>query len=284
MKYKLRLLKIRAQFFLRKINGRRILKFRTDNLHAVATRAYIHTFTLFPDEKLAYNEDLSWCVRNKLFDLPEPTKIQKLNQEHVDVLYDSLLTDDLIRSHISKYHLTTALYFSSAGLDNDINKNLTEEPLKKAKLYSSDAKLISQDDAKKSNRETKKEIKKLIKQAKALGSERIETEKSNLIKPIEITSSHVLFLASLFSTLFLISGFAYTKIFFIAFDINVGDFFTLSDYMASSIDSLIPIVISSILGITFFYLGLVMLCLERCMKNSLRRDYVMETIFSPLFW
>ena len=88
-----------------------------------------------------------------------------------------------------------------------------------------------------------------------LNSQRIETEKSKLITPVKITTSHVGFAVSLFSSIFLISGFAYNRIFFGQLGIDVSDFFSITDYLASSIDMLASTLISTSIGMMFFWWG-----------------------------
>ena len=255
MKKKLKQIVWKIYLKLFRIYGKWLLKCRIKHASAIFFKAYIQTFTLFPDNKLKYNSDLASIVRSRLLELPLYKESLTLNDDQVNTLYEAVKSDQWIQKTASNYFLLEAFYYTY-GISSELLKEKSDNALKKAKSYVDSALPISYDDVGPINKKIKSDIKLLKKEMRKLNSERVETEKLKIIKPINITSSHVMFLASLFSTLFLISGFAYNKIFFGSLGLNVGDFFGVSDYIASSVDVLTATIISSVLGIAFFFWGL----------------------------
>lgn len=245
--------KIYLELFL--MYGRRLIKCQVRHMGAVFFKAYVKTFLLFPENKLKYNSDIASSVRSRLFEMPVAEGASPVDDNQVNSLYDTIKSEEWIKKTLSNYYLLEAFYYSY-GTSSDLLKEKADHALAKAKVYVDSALPISYDDVGRIKKTIKSDIKLLKKEMRKLNSERVETEKLKLIEPVVISSSHVIFLASLFSTLFLISGFAYNKIFFSHFGINVGDFFGVSDYMASSVDILTATIISSILGVAFFFWGL----------------------------
>ena len=86
--------------------------------------------------------------------------------------------------------------------------------------------------------------------------EKIESEKLKKIKPIEIKPSTAFLFISIFSSLFLIGGFLYTKFLLGFFGINTSNFFEISDYLSSSIDIIFSIFVSTLVGMIAYFYGL----------------------------
>ena len=104
-----------------------------------------------------------------------------------------------------------------------------------------------------------------------------------MIKPIRVTASHFSIALTFISTLFLISGFVYTKSFFYWFGINVGDFYNVQDYLSSSIDVVSSTALSSVIGFAGFCNGYYRSIDDRLHDgqfnvNSKRRDYFIPFI------
>jgi len=255
MKKRIKQIAFKIYLKLYSVYGRWLLKCRGRHISAVFFKAYIQTFSLFPDNKLKCNSDIASSVRNRLFEIPPSEDSLAVESDQVNALYDVVKSDKWAQKTLSNYFLLEAFYYSY-GISSDLLKEKSDNALRKAKSYVDSALPISYDDVGPINKKIKSDIKLLKKEMRKLNSERVETEKLKIIKPVAITSSHVMFLVSLFSTLFLISGFAYNKIFFGSLGLNVGDFFGVSDYIASSVDILTATIISSVLGIAFFFWGL----------------------------
>lgn len=267
-----------------RIYGQLILKCKFRHVSAVFFKAYIQTFVLFPENKLKINSAIALVVRSRIFELPKPELKEEIDENQVQSLYDLMIHEDWVRKTISKYYLIEAFYYSYA-LTSELLKEKSVQSYEKSKLYDSTANLIGYDDIGSMNKEIKTDLKILQKEMRKLNAEKIESEKLKIIRPISITSTHIMFVLSLFSTLFVISGFIYNKLFFNSFGISVGDFFSISDYLASSVDVIMATVISSALGLAFYFWGLSSalseeLRAEQFETDSKKEDYVIPIIVS----
>lgn len=221
---------------------------------AIFLKSFIHTFSLFQDNKLKLNADLAVTVTRKLLDVPLVGVNQEIEEHQVQSLYDKMEPEDWTRKTISNYFLLKAFYLSYGSSESIVE--VADEALIKAKLYDTSAKPLRNKDIENIRKTIKLDVKNLKKNKNRLVSEKIETEKLKQLNPISINSSHVMFVISLFSALFLVSGFVYNKLFFSSFGISVGDFFTISDYLASSVDKIIPTAIITIVSIAIGLWGL----------------------------
>ncbi|MBN4077077.1 hypothetical protein JYT48_02275 [Mariprofundus ferrooxydans] len=224
-------------------------------MSAVFFKAYIKTFLLFPDNTLKKNSDTAFFVKNKLFEMSQSDDVRCVDESQVDVLYEAIKDEDWTKKTMSNYFLLKALYYS-LWVQSDALNEMSDKAFSKALSYVDTATLITFNDLKPINVTIKSDIKCLRKEMRKLNANRIKTEKLKAIEPINISPNQIIFIASLFSTLFLVSGIAYIKIFFANFDIAVGNFFSIADYIASSVDILIATVISSVTGVVFLLFGL----------------------------
>lgn len=224
-------------------------------MSAVFYKAYIHTFTLFPKNKLKLNSDIALAVNCRFFGSFQPENNVEIKEPEIQRLYEELKDITWIQEKISNYYLLNAFYYSY-GSTTDLFKENVEDALKKSRHWVANTNPISYKDVQPFNKNIKQDIRLLKKEIRKLNSEKIEKEKLNIIKPISVTSSHVMFVVSLFSTLFLLSGFIYNKILFSHFNVSVSDFFSISDYLASSVDVISAAAIATILGMASFFWGL----------------------------
>ena len=217
-------------------------------------KAYISTFKLFPENNLDHNSELAWIVTSKFLEIPYKKEINETNNDEINKLYEFLASDEWVRKTISNSYRLDAFYYSYEN-SSDLLKHKIDDALKKAKSYDDMASPISSDELGSIDRKIKREVKELKKNVKKLNSERIEKEKQKVIKPVTVTLSHVLSLFSLFSILFLISGYIYNKFLLGALGINSSDFFAFSDYISSSADVIESSLISSALGVITYIVG-----------------------------
>lgn len=103
--------------------------------------------------------------------------------------------------------------------------------------------------------DVKKDSKIFLKKVREISEKRYEQELNNKIPPVKISSENITFLLTIFSTFFLISGIIYSKVYFYLLGINISDFFSISDYLASSIDVLMYTFLSMIFGMIFYWRG-----------------------------
>lgn len=233
--------------------GRLLLKVRGQCRSAVFFTAYIKTFSLFSSNKLKRNLDIATTVTNRIFETPIGDGMPAVDDDQVNALFDSLMLYEKTRKDIANYYLLESFYLSYQR--SNIFQEYSDKAFEKAKTYLSSVQPVSKSDVSRIEKEVRFDVKELKKEIRRLNALRIETEKLKSIKPIKITQSHFLFIASLFSTLFLIAGFIYNKILLGYFGINVGDFFSASDYISSSVDVLVSVIVSSAGAIVSFFFG-----------------------------
>lgn len=221
---------------------------------AIFFESYIKTFKIFPENKLSVNLDLATCVRRWIVDNETDVVLDNVSQEQVKILYDSMINEETIRKIASKYFLLKAFYFS----DNDFSgllSNHAQAFLDQARLFDETARTLGPNDLDSLSKLIKKYVRESKNQIKALNAQRLTTEKVKVIEPFTVSSSHVIFLVTVFSTIFVISGFLYNKLFFSYFGISVSDFFTISDYLASSVEVIALTFISTTIGVFCYFLG-----------------------------
>jgi len=294
MKNRLFLILYKLLLKLNLFYGKFIKKCRMRLLSAVFRKIYIKTFSLFDENKLNTNIELSIAVRNRLFELEDTEKSNDLNEDQVNKLLEIFENDEWTKETISNFYLLQAHFYQNGPLAEHFQEDI-DELIKKAKKNFEDAKPIENSKkAEKINKNIKREMKLFQKEIRRRNSLKIEKEKMKFIKPIPIKYQHVVYVISLFSTLFLISGFAYNKFFFGHFNIEVGAFFGISDYVASSIDNVISAVISTTIFAGSMGWGLtnrinkIIHADQFDLKESSNRDYFMVFIIlgisSLLVW
>ena len=189
-------------------------------------------------------------------ELPLPRDIQEVDSGDVEKLISTLKEDSKVRAVMTNYHRLEAYYYSY-GISSDNFKDKIESALSNAGSYKEKIEPITTTkEAGLLSENIKKIHKNLRKDIRQLNSERLEREKLQVIEPIEIGQSHAIFTISLFTTLFLVSGFVYIKFVYGNLGLRVGDFFNAGDYISSSVDVLAPALISTALGLAGMLYGL----------------------------
>ncbi|TBT44065.1 hypothetical protein D5E79_11700 [Vibrio parahaemolyticus] len=202
----------------------------------------------FPDSRLIENEDLAITALEELMDIDSHNKLS-VDEAKLIVLKEKYVLNGYANEDMANYYKATAYYLACFGgatiNDEDIKVALTN-----ANKFTSGAQLPTKTEFQKiKKRSQAKKIANLKKEIRASNKRRIEQEKANILHPITITSTQFSVGLTLISTLFFISGFLYTKVFFYWFGINVGDFYTIQDYVSSSIDVISTTAISALSGL-----------------------------------
>ncbi|MFT6909376.1 MAG: hypothetical protein ACJAS1_006092 [Oleiphilaceae bacterium] len=237
------------KFYL--LRKKRIMKCRNDISSILFFKLYEYAFELFPDNTLKENSEISINVKSEILGYNIDPEFTSEVQEKS--LKESALKDEIFLRQVSYLYLLVAFYCS--GLESETLNVLKSENLEKARNFIPDCEEISNKSFGIVSKSVNSELKTLKAKLSSISKNRIDQERLKLIDPITISSSHVIFVISIFSTLFVVSGFAYNKYFFQSFDINVSDFFDLSDYLSSSIGVITSTTISTIIGAVFFFLG-----------------------------
>ncbi len=228
---------------------RSILKLQTDLITIVSQNAYIQSFDLFPYQNLKSNSDLAFCVRFKLFDLPDKHD-PNVNEALLTELCDKLSKDEWVRKQICFYYLLEKLYYTF-GISSEMFTEKASHAIDQAALHYDFDEQITTKNIGKYKRTIKKDKKRLQKEMEALTDKKVDEEKLKRIKPISIQASHLTFGLSLFSSLFILGGIIYVKGFFWHFDVDVGNFFGMSDYFQSSLDNIVSVAIVTAISFGF---------------------------------
>lgn len=231
-----------------------IRKYMLTYRQAILLKAYIKALSLFPDKKLADNRKIALVANFKLCNLTFEDPCPDYKNE-VNELYDVLKNDSWVQSAVSDYFLIEA-YFYSFSNKKDIERQEAKEAIEKAKDWKNDVSNLSHETYKTKVSFIKKELKLLKNEIKFLTNKKLEDEKLKSFPPIKITSAHITFLFSLFSSLFILSGFVYNYYLLKHFNISVSNFFNISDYLASSVDVITASLIATFIAIISFLLGL----------------------------
>lgn len=215
---------------------------------ACYNKLYIIANEQFPDNDLGKNSKLAFCLTDTyIYDFKDDSI--DVNKEELEKLKSIADNDEWIKQAVSDLYRIISFLFI---IDTDSKKKYLE----KAKVIKSDTEPIK--DFKEITKlvdDVKKDSKIFLKKGRELSEKKYQQEIKRRISPIEITSENISFLLTLFSTFFLISGIIYSKLYFYLLGVNISDFFSVSDYLASSIDTLIITFFSIAVGIIFYFIG-----------------------------
>jgi len=225
-------------------------KVETNYYKAIYNKAYIICLDLFPHHDLRINQELSLDFTGKIiYDVELKENIVDLNREDIDLVQEKSLENEWIKNNAINYYR-----FKSYSII--FNKDIKQKYLDKARKLNSNCNPIDKfKEVIELSSQVKKDYKLFLKKARKLNNEKYEDEIKKRINPINISSKMISFLLTLFSTFFLISGIIYSKIYFYLLGINISDFFSLGDYLASSIDTLIITFFSIAMGMFFYFKG-----------------------------
>jgi len=206
----------------------------------------------FPEKILAEHQKLATSfVYDNYFE--DETDL-KDDEDYIS-FKNKLKKNDFLNTYASMLFLTKLYYYQK--LPSFLRKHDTEEiSLSKAKQINGDAKPLTSKTFKELIKKIEEDHTNLKYEIKQLKNSIIDKELTKYIKPLELTNSHISFVISLMSSLFLLGGFIYTYYLLSHFNINVSNYYTISDYLANSIDVVAYVFISTLIGIIFFFLGM----------------------------
>ncbi|MDS1873096.1 hypothetical protein [Vibrio vulnificus] len=272
--------KISLQLFTYKI--RQILKVRKEIRTNIFRRLYLDACELYPDNTLSENSDIASTVTQTVLGLDSFNL--NVDDSSVESVRQRTSSDEWVCQNIADYHRVTAYYFSYNDSYN-LNTEHIKEAMCQAKEVLESAERLSDSSFSNLVKIVKKDTNLLRKRVRASNKLKIEREKLDIMSPIKITSSHFSVSLTLISTLFIISGFVYTKSFFYWFGINVGDFYSVQDYLASSIDVISSTALSAFIGLLSLSYGLSQALNDELHDGQFdvkekRRDYVWPFILT----
>jgi hypothetical protein len=223
-------------------------------------KLYILSNELFPHNSLGKNSNLAIYLTSIYINNFEDDLID-INKDELDNLKLVADSDEWIKKGIPDfYRIISFSFIFNIDLKNGyIEKakaiNQLLEPIRSFKEV---IKLVN---------DVKKDSKAFLKKGREISEKTYEKELNNKIPIIKISSDKISFFLTVFSTFFLISGIIYSKIYFYLLGINISDFFSVSDYLASSIDVLMYTFFSMIVGMIFYRQGI-----KDSIKNRIQEE------------
>lgn len=233
---------------LTQIKLRYIKKAKQTYYTACYRKLYTLSNELFPLNSLGQNSDLAIYLTSIYINNFEDDLIE-INKNELDNLKLVADSDEWIKKAIPDFYRIISFSFL---FDKDLENRYFEKArainqlLEPIKSFKEIIKLVN---------DLKKDSKVFLKKGREISEKIYEKELNNKIPPVKISSENITFLLTIFSTFFLISGIIYSKIYFYLLGINISDFFSISDYLASSIDVLMYTFLSMIFGMIFYWRG-----------------------------
>jgi len=235
----------------------------------------------FENETIEFRANLSAGIaKAMLFPNVEFNDFEEMNMLFISYEKEALIEKAQIKELIINNFLLEAYYASL------YDKKKKEEYFNVLREYDSEAKPLEKNDFIKLNRKIiknnstiKSEYKLHIKQAK-------EIEKIQQTEPLDLSFNDIKAFLGIASILFLISGFFFNWIYLGRFEIKISYYFSIQDYISSSLDELAKLIIAFIASIVYGFIWWSPSYLERIKKMTKRRlffeDFPMN-IFPILF-
>lgn len=130
-----------------------------------------------------------------------------------------------------------------------------------------------------------KEFKTLRREIKSIAKEKLTEKKDIQTFKISISTADIATYVSLLGTLFIVSGFFKTQLYYKELGFDIGPFFTVQDYLTLNLGAISSLLISSILGIVAAYVGLnsrIKVPESILVKEQKRVDYEKYFVISTL--
>ena len=238
--------------------GKIILQARTNVFLLFNAKLSQDLLSKFRDKKIKFANQASLIITSKILtDSIDgiDNKFYEEQKETIDRELAIVVASSEYKKIAADYHLLTAFYYSYGFTTDAFNKKY-EENFSKAKSYDDNTTPVTT----KTFNNIRIQIKRrLAVEKNQLVSQLREIQKQEFFKTfpkIEITSGQIASLIGIVSTVFFMAGFIYNKYFLGFFNVNVSRFFTISDYLATSVDKIFPAAISALIGLFFYINGI----------------------------
>jgi hypothetical protein len=220
--------------------------------YVAISHARIITSDIFENNTMDENINIAITAIYKLLNIETSDSEDEVNLEQVEELISKLKNNNDVQNLLAEYNLAQSYAFTCISLTD--NKKFIEEKVTKAKEYNSEIEPFNHKSFKKRFKEIKAERKLLQKQINVILQDKISKEKEESIGQFSFQPTDIALLFSLFSTLFLISGYYYNHSLLKEFNINSDDFYLLSDYISTSISLILtPLLWTGVFLISFLF-------------------------------
>jgi len=201
--------------------------------------------TKYPESKEDFRGELAYLVIQKLYENRIPEANINFYEENEELILTEIGNAENMEEIVKRLNLH--LEFMRYYFNDSLHLLSDDYPLK-AKLLDPHIKILSKKEFNKKSKEVSRQLKKIKKEVRAKFKEIREKEEYERLPKIEITSPEVSVIFGLFSVLFFCTGFLYNLLFLGYFGIELSKFFTISDYLSTSIDKVYYCFMSIIVG------------------------------------
>lgn len=224
-------------------------------LHAIFC---MESIKLFPTSNMSEHEKMANRIKNQALGFYDDTE-KKLSADEILILKN--IPEEKYRNLVSDFHNLWRFRTKKHALPHleGCWSNSPQSQSQKLELDKQKALKMS-DTVKKLRKQYKKEMKQLIK-------EKLDDQSYNIIGKVEISGQQLTSFLAFLTAMFFVSGFVHIKLVFWNYYINVGDFFTINDYVSVSIES-----ISWLLIISFMSLASIIYSSVKAIKQSVIED------------
>jgi hypothetical protein len=207
----------------------------------------------FESNTVIENIDIAIAAVCKLANVETIAFEREVNFEQVETILLKLNSDKDIMNLLAEYNLARSHAYTRVSLTD--TKQYVDEYISKAKLFNPDIEPFNPKSFDERLKLVKSKQKHLQKQLNQILDNKIAKEKEGDVGEISLNSIDVAILFSLFSSLFLISGYYYNYSLLKEFNVNSDHFYVVSDYISTSISLIITILFWTGILIVSFILG-----------------------------
>ncbi|MDD9893541.1 MAG: hypothetical protein OXT49_08565 [Gammaproteobacteria bacterium] len=174
----------------------------------------------------------------------EADSVEQPITPHLENWKEITLCDEGVLDAAAEFYLVRAYFYGHKAFGEDpTSKNRVEEELKKARQLVPNAPAITKDSFAVIERRRQATAKASLKRTKSFHRNQVESERLKRIKKISLSPKQIALLTSISSVFFLVSGYLYISILFSYLDINTAGFFAASDYLSSSLEVVISVLV-----------------------------------------
>jgi len=236
---------------------KRISKVRRICRSILLDQIQLYALNKYSDKSLSLINEFSFAVLDKLLSEDVLSGLYENTVEYsdeIDELYHQTNNDPEIKRNIANYYLIYSFIYSSNKYFSKLYENEVSSKLTKARSLCPEIEVI--DNHKSLNElsvKLKKQFKIIRKEVKTLHHEYIDRDVESNLNKVTIDRESVMFLITLCSTMFVVSGYFYVAILLDHFNVNASNFFTISDYLGVSLDKVSITLFSTLIAMAVAY-------------------------------
>lgn len=236
---------------------KRIIKCRNLISSILLDKIAKHAMRIFPNHKMNEIHELSFYVRGVVLGLDMNADIDREEfYKDADIVINEVKnSEDIIRCAVDYYRVGAFLYSSMNYPDNyidDFNKEIDMA----IKINEKHVDRLDNPSFSKMYKMYKRVEKDERKDVRRIVSERITRTVDESIEKINIDSSAITLVIGMFSTIFIATGFVYNNYLLGHFGVDVDHYFTINDYISTSLDKLYYSLIPSLFGAATYLYGM----------------------------